>query len=174
MPISDFESWRSELIQKGRIPSDDEQEVDRDAAGRNSLRYVELVDMVTGTEGSAAFDALLESMQVEEDYEVYETTIGALQRFPGDMAGDRLFAGWRDLRQRCGLRAWDLLSLTAMGAFQARGIKAFNLAWARAPAEWRQELLALAHEQEQKGWLDSDDKRGRSATRRSRRVRPLP
>jgi hypothetical protein len=159
VPIADFESWRSELIQKGRIPSDDEA-VDRDAAGRDCLRYVELVDMVRGTEGIVAFEALLESMQVEEDYEVYETTIGALQRFPGDIAGDRLFAGWRDLSHRCGSRAWDLLSLLAMGCFQPPAINAFNLAWARAPVEWRRELLALVLEQEQKGWLDSDKKRG--------------
>ena len=88
MPNADFESWRSELIQKGRIPSDDEA-VDRHAAARDCLRYVELVGMVRGTEGIIGFEALLESMQVEEDYEVYETTISALQRFPGEIAGDR-------------------------------------------------------------------------------------
>ena len=159
MSISDFASWRTELIQKGRIPSDD-KDVDRDVAERDCLRYVELVDLVSGTEGVVAFDALLESMQVEEDYEVYETTVGALQRFPADIAGDRLFAGWRDLSKRCRFRAWDLLSLLAMGCFQQRGIDAFNLAWARGPVEWRRELLALVLEQEKKGWLDSDEKRG--------------
>ena len=98
--IVDFAAWRVELMRTGRIPPDSDTTVDRDQAGLDCQRYVELVDMVRGDEGREVFDALLASMQVPEDYEVYESTVRVLHHFKTPDVGERLYDAWDGLAQR--------------------------------------------------------------------------
>ena len=79
--IGDRAAWRSDLMRTGRIVQDDDEEADRDQADRDCRQYIALVEMVEGTEGADVFLDLIESMQVSEDYEVYEATVRVLHRF---------------------------------------------------------------------------------------------
>jgi hypothetical protein len=117
--------------------------------------------MVEGDEGRETFLDLLASMQVPEDYEVYESTIGVMHRFPSADVGTWLFEGWWDLRGRTEFRAWDLLNLLARGEFGNEAVAAFNAVWGRAAPSRRDELRSLVEQDEQSGWLSDSPALGR-------------
>jgi hypothetical protein len=160
------DAWRSELFRTGNVVQDHDKEADRDQAGRDCLRYVELVEMVEGSEGRTVFDALLESMQVPEDYEVYETTVMVLHRFRGASVGEWIYGGWFALLERSPFRAWDLVNQLAREGFGAEAREAFNRAWGRADPQQQHRLLALVEQQEGYGWLDDPSASGK--------LRPVP
>jgi hypothetical protein len=149
------DAWRSELFRTGNIVQDDDKEADRNQAQSDCLRYVELVDMVDGSEGRDVFDALVASMQVPADYEVYESTFGALHRFHDAAVGEWIHDSWLGLLERCQLRAWDLLNQLARDGFSVEAREAFNRAWGLNNARDQTRLLRLVEDQEREGWLDS-------------------
>ena len=153
--IENFAAWRAELMHTGRIPPDSDTTVDPDQAERDCRRYVELVDMVRGDEGRDVFDALLASMQVPEDYEVYEATVGTLHLFKTPDVGAWLYDAWKSLAERSPERAGDLLNLLARGSFGDDAIQRFNQAWGAAGDRRKAEMLEEVHRQEADGWLDS-------------------
>jgi len=153
--IKDFTAWRAELMRTGMIPPDSDLTVDPDQAERDCRRYVELVDMVQGDEGRDVFDALVASMQVSEDYEVYEATVRVLQLFRTPEVGAWIFDEWDALAQRSPERAWVPLNLLARGSFNEGAISAFNRAWGAADGRRRAAMLDKVLEQEADGWLDS-------------------
>ena len=155
------DDWRAELIRTGNIVQDDDREADRDQAQRDCLRYVELVEMVDGSEGRNVFDALIASMQVPEDYEVYEATVLVLHRFRGASVGEWLYDGWFGLLERSPFRAWDLLNQLARDGFGVEAREPFNLAWGRADPQQQRRLLALVEQQERDGWLDDPSASGK-------------
>jgi len=160
--IKDFPAWRAELMRTGMIPPDSDLTVDPDQAERDCRRYVELVDMVVGNEGREVFDALLASMQVSEDYEVYESTVRVLHLFRTPEVGAWLFDGWDALAQRSPERAWGLLNLLARDTFNEGAISAFNRAWGAADGRRRAAMLDKVLEHEQAGgWLDSQTAQSR-------------
>jgi len=78
----DFRKWRKELIFTGNIVQDDDDSVAPEEAESRCHRYVELLEAVTGKEGQEVFQAIIDSIQAPQDYEVYETAHNALWRFP--------------------------------------------------------------------------------------------
>lgn len=159
--IQGRDAWRSELIRTGNIVQDDDQQADRDQAQRDCLRYVELVEMVDGSEGRHVFDALVASMQVPEDYEVYEATVRVLHRFHGGSVGEWLYDGWFGLLERSPFRAWDLLNQLARDGFTVEAREAFNRTWGRADPRPQRRLLELVEEQERDGRLDDASASGK-------------
>ena len=155
--IEDFEVWRSELMRTGRIPPDSDTSVDPDQAEADCRRYAELVDMAEGDEGREVFEALLASMQVPEDYEVYQGTHRALHRFSTADVGDWLYRGWDGLAQRSPETAWDLLNQMARGWFGDDARTSFNRAWGAADRTTKAaQLEAVVKQEEAGGWLDSE------------------
>ena len=77
----DFNAWRQELL-AGNIVQDGDDSVSSDEADERCRRYVELLDTITGKEPQEVFQAIVDSIQAPEDYEVYEATHNALWRFP--------------------------------------------------------------------------------------------
>jgi hypothetical protein len=152
--IRDLAAWRAELMRTGRIVQDDDEGADRDQAQRDCLRYVELVEMVDGSEGRNVFDALLASMQVPEDYGVYEATVRVLHRFPDASVGEWIHESCFGLLERSAFRAWDLLNQLARERFGVEAREQFDRAWGRADPQKQQRLLVLVEQQERDGWLD--------------------
>ena len=116
--INDANAWRADLMRTGLIVQDDDLDADRDQADKDWRRYVELVDMVDGIEGREVFDCLLASMQVPDDYEVYEATFRALGRFKVPDVGEWIFGGWwvlaaeLDRHETAALHAHDSAALS--------------------------------------------------------------
>ena len=89
---SDFDLWRKELLQTGDIVQDGDTSVPQQEKEKRFNRYVEMVKAVSGQEGVEAFITLVESLQAKDDYGAYETTYGALWRFPPGVAARGLVA----------------------------------------------------------------------------------
>lgn len=76
-----IEQWKKELIFTGKIIQDEDHSVSSAEAHQRCLRYTQLIDMVDGTEDAVVFKAIIASIQVKDDYEVYEATHNALWKF---------------------------------------------------------------------------------------------
>lgn len=160
--IEDFTKWCGELMRTGRIPPDSDSTFDQEQAELDCRRYVELVEMVRGDEGRKVFDALLASMQVPEDYEVYEATVRVLHLFKTPDVGEWLYYGWDGLARRSPERAWDLLNQLARGWFSDGARNSFNRAWGKADSKTKAaHLEAVVSQEADDGWLESDLARGR-------------
>lgn len=165
--IEDFTTWRRELMRTGRIAPDSDTTVDREQAELDCRRYVELVDMVRGDEGRKVFDALLASMQVPEDYEVYEATVRVLHLFKTPDVGEWIYDARDGLARRSPERAWDLLNQLARGWFSDGARNSFNRAWGKADSKTKAaQLEAVIKQEADGGWLDDELAQGN--------LRPVP
>jgi hypothetical protein len=154
MPF-DLETWKTELLETGRIVQDGDNSVSPEEAERRFNRYIELVEQVNGSEGMEAIAALLQSIQVKDDYGGYQVTYRILSRFPDkqmievfvselpsliarqpDWAGDFLvgFANGKDTK-------WDYL------------LQMFNAEVASSAPAVRQPIVDYVRSQEPAGWL---------------------
>ena len=79
--ITDFKTWKTELLHTGKIVQDDVS-VEPEEAHRRFMRFVEIVDSLSGNEGLEVVDALFEAIQVEDSYGAYHSIDHALARFP--------------------------------------------------------------------------------------------
>lgn len=153
-PTADFEAWRTALLALGWIPAADRDDIDVAAAERDCYRYAALTDLVTGEEGKGVLQALFDSIQVDEDHEVYEATLGAIGRFPGEMSGELLYRNIAALMGRAPFRAWDLLNQLAMGSLGFAALKSFRETWGVEPRrEWEWLLAAILRDERSDGWL---------------------
>lgn len=87
MAIPNFDTWRSELLATGRIAQDGDPPEVWDKSESDVKRYLELVEMACGIHEERVLGALLDSMQVEDDYEVYESTVRVMFSFSPRSAG---------------------------------------------------------------------------------------
>jgi hypothetical protein len=160
--IDDFGSWRRELLLTGNIVQADDLTTDRNEAVARQWRYIELLELVDGSEGQEVFQTLLDSMQAEEDYEVYESTRRVLGRFTGDRFGRWFFDALPEFVRRRGEDdVDDFLSAIAAGNLGPDAIIAFNDAWASADPAWRDYLLELVLRLEHRGSLSIQGRSGK-------------
>ncbi len=80
--IHDFEKWKAELLFTGNIIQDGDISVSPEERHRRSLRFMDMVDSLSGSEGEIVVDALFDSIQVEDSYGAYYSIDHALGRFP--------------------------------------------------------------------------------------------
>jgi hypothetical protein len=80
--IDNFAAWKEELLFTGRIVQDEDETVSWEERHRRFLRYIELVEQLDGTERRDALAALLQSVQMTNDYGGYQTTYRVMGRFP--------------------------------------------------------------------------------------------
>lgn len=123
--IEDFAAWREELLFTGAIIQDGDTSVDSAEAGRRCDRYLELLDEAEGSESQNVFQTLLDSMRVEEDYEVYEATLRVAFSFPAERLGSWLFDALPSFLARDPERANDWLRVLAYRGRTSPAVKAF-------------------------------------------------
>jgi hypothetical protein len=153
--IADFERWREELLFTGRIVRDDDKSVSPDEAQRRVHRYLELVEAADGTWTEPVFQSLVDSLQVDDDYEVYETTVGQILAFPPEKFGPWFVKALPDLLKRQPERAADILSLLINNykGWGAEHLLTFRQALHKTSDPVRQELFNFIAQQEREGWL---------------------
>ncbi|MFI8362182.1 hypothetical protein ACIGD1_18670 [Streptomyces sp. NPDC085612] len=160
MPFGDFDAWQHELLLTGRFVQDgDISEYGPEAQARFE-RYLELADMVDGTEGPAAVRALIASLRAEDDHGAHEAAYGALSRFPG-----------RDLVRGATLAVVDLLEIPRDNSgnvlrlltLQAddEDLRTFRAAFGQLQPEIRASLAALIAQHEADEWLADERSIGR-------------
>jgi hypothetical protein len=79
--IESFERWKSELLLVGNIVQDADLTVPRVEAARRFDRYIELLQLLKGTEGREYALAVIESIQARYDYGAYAEALRAAWRF---------------------------------------------------------------------------------------------
>lgn len=160
MPFGDFDAWQRELLFTGGFVQDgDASEYGPEAQARFD-RYIELADMVDGTEGPAAVKALIASLHAEDDHGAHEAVYGALERFPG-----------RDLVRGAAMAVINLLEiprdnsghvlqlLTVLASDE--DLQAFGAAFGQLQPEIRADLAALIAHHEADEWLADERSIGR-------------
>ncbi len=148
----DFDGWKRELLFTGRIVQDGDTSVPDDEAERRCRRYIELVDMVDPLRhGEPTFLALAESMQVEEDYEVYQATMRVMESYPSAEFGRYLVRALPDLIRRETCWASELLGVAAGRAAETAAI---NTALAETSPDDLNEIMAFVDLEEDDGWLE--------------------
>ena len=103
-----------------------------------------------------SFETLIETLKDQEDYGAYESVHGAIARFDAERRGRLIAAGNGPLLERSRDLAGNVLSDLAFSEDAA--VASFN--GHVAPAE-REALARFIAEEEDGGWLDHADKRGR-------------
>lgn len=160
MPFGDFDGWRRELLSTGDLVQEGDTSVSDEEAERRYDRYVELADMIDGTEGPAAVHALIASLRAEEDYGAHQAVYGALERFPSEvfvsgtvLAAAALVAIPRDHSGA----VLQLLSLLA----DDEDLRMFTGACRRLDPELRAKLTVLIADHEADEWLADGRSHGR-------------
>lgn len=155
----DFDSWRSEVIELGRIPQEDDQSVPPSEAEIRFNRYVDLVRQLDGSEGSDAVAALISSMRAENDYGAYQSVHGALALFPAQHLVQGAAKAARALVEIPEEHSGEVLS--AVAGADDENVREFNSAIRDVDADTVAKLRDLIAEQETDGWLSDDGLPGR-------------
>lgn len=156
MPKASLSIWRSELLATGRIVQDEDLSVTRAEAESGFNRYVQMIDELDGSEGLEAALALVQSIQMPNDYGAYERTLNALLFiFPPSQAAAAIVSELPRLIATLPEWAGNLLSSIARSEVASRALlAAFNTALALAPTANREKILAFVHQEEVGGWLE--------------------
>lgn len=155
MPIHDFAAWKEELLFCGRIVQDSDDSVHSDEAHRRLLRYCELVEQLDGSEGPDAIAALLQSVQMKDDYGAYQTTYRVMARFPDNEFTAVFIRELPNLIERQPDWAGDFL----VGIANGQGgkwdyqIGMFNDAVSSEPPTPRCAIVNYVRSQEGSGWF---------------------
>ncbi|MGW7428186.1 hypothetical protein ACWGIN_01410 [Streptomyces sp. NPDC054861] len=160
MPFGDFDAWRRELLLTGGLVKDGDASEYGSEAQTSFDRYIELADVVDGTEGPAAVEALIASLHAEDDHGAHEAVYGALERFPG-----------RDLVKGAAMAVINLLEiprdnsghvlqlLTVLASDE--DLRTFGAAFGQQQPEIRAGLAALIADHEADEWLADERSLGR-------------
>lgn len=155
MPIDDIAAWKEELLFTGRIVQDEDHSVDPDEKHRRFLRYIELMELIDGSEGPEALAALIQSVQMRNDYGAYQTTYCIMGRFPDKEFIEGLVHELPSLIARQPEWAGDFL----VGIANGQGgkwdyqIAMFNNAVASASPSVRRAIVNYVRSQEPSGWF---------------------
>lgn len=154
--IKDFESWKAEILFTGNIIQDGDNSVDPGERHRRFMRFVEMVDALTGNEGPLAVDSLFESIQVNYSYGAYHSINHALARFPEMEYLSGLVRALPRLIESLPDQAGEHLVSVAngMGGKWEYQIGIFNRIVAESSADVRASIISFVREQETNGWLD--------------------
>jgi len=152
----DFDFWRKELLFTGNIVQDGDESVSQSDREQRFNRYLEMIDAVCGDEGVEGFVALMDSLQAEDDYGAYQSTYGALRRFPSKVAAQGLTTALPSLIVRHRDCAGDILCQLANGtSIQSQAtLSEFQKELAKADAQTQAAIMGFVAREENGGWLD--------------------
>ncbi|WP_433398452.1 hypothetical protein [Streptomyces sp. CA-146814] len=151
-------SWSDDIFTCGDLPQENSEETAEEGA-RLWERYVHLADNVVGDEGIAGVVALIRSFRVEEDFEAYQSSISALQRFPREVFGAGVAESARIL---VGIpECWSGNILLLVVRLGEESIRAFNDTFASLTPESRDPLERLIDFHESNEWLAEGDEKGK-------------
>ena len=86
--INDIKSWCEEVVLMGNIDQTEDlnlSDEDFKEGEQDFDRYLELLGMVEGNEGIEVFKAIINSVQVENDYGAYQRTLNTALKFPPEV-----------------------------------------------------------------------------------------
>ena len=153
--IIDFNAWRQEMLFVGRIIQDGDTSVSSEERHRRVLRFIEMLDSLTGTEGPAVANTLFDCIQVEDSYGAYCSIDHALARFPEEEYLSGLASALPRLIKELPSQAGENLVSIAngIGGKWAHQIDLFNTIVEQANPDARNTIVSFIRLQEVSGWL---------------------
>ncbi|MGW7433234.1 hypothetical protein ACWGIN_27305 [Streptomyces sp. NPDC054861] len=173
MAIEDLEPWRRELQSSCDIVQYEDDTVSAEEAGRRYHRYVELADMVEGTEGPQAVTALVGSLRAEEDYGAHQAVYGALERFPSLDRARGVASAAAELLNLPMDSSGQVLQLTAVLSSE-EALAEFSTALGELEPEVWQAMTTLIAQHENDEWLADERAHGRLRAGEADRAHPHP
>lgn len=156
MMIQDKDKWQHELLIYGRIVNDADTAVSSEEAEFRFNIYIELLDAVSGEEGEEAAQAIVKSIQVEDDYGAYQSAFNALDRFPPNIQVAAYISELPRLLESFPDRAGEILCRIS-NQFEVDGgelVECFNRQLMCLDRNLRQLILTYIRQEENGGWLD--------------------
>jgi hypothetical protein len=148
--------WKNELLAVGNIVQDGDETVTAEEAHRRFLRYIEMLDSLTGREGYEYALAVMQSVQAVHDYGAYQTTGHTLWRFGEDAYCQAILHELPRLIQTLPDWAGEFLVRIANGAGTENEstIHRFNDLLSKLDRKNRSIIEQFIAEQEEDGWLE--------------------
>ena len=159
MAVEDFGTWRRELLAIDLVPHDDDS-VPQEEADRRWARFVELADLVDGSEGTDVASTLVAALRAEEDYGAHQAVYSALERLEPQALTLGVVAAAVDLVTIPWENSGAVLQLATLVA-TPDDLTAFGTALDRLDPRLRSELIALITQHEQGEWLADERSIGR-------------
>jgi len=155
--MSDFDTWRNELIFVGNIVQDSDDSIEPEEAEKRFNRYIEMLDALKGTEGPKSALAIFESIQSLDDYGAYQTAGHAAWRFGEELFCKSLIHELPRLIQKLPDWAGDFLVSIANGEGTEYDstIHIFNRLLSDLPENEKSIIKTYISGQEQDGWLEN-------------------
>lgn len=153
--MKNFEEWKKELLFVGNIVQDSDDSVSGDESESRFNRYIEMLDSLSGNEGSDYALAIFQSIQAVDDYGAYQTAGRAAWRFGEEAFCASLLHELPRLIKDIPDWAGDFLVSIANGQnteYQST-INLFNKLLASIPSEDQAIICAYIASEEKSGWL---------------------
>lgn len=153
--IDEFENWKAELLFTGNIVQDGDESVSDGERQQRFMRYMDMLEAIDGREGIEVARAIVQSIQVEDDYGAYQSTEHALGRFPSEIYLQAVVDELPDLIDRQKSWAGELLCGLANsgGTEWESDIEQFNRLLKLAPTNHRERITRFIASEESAGWL---------------------
>jgi hypothetical protein len=154
--MSSFDEWRKELLHVGNIVQDSDNSVSPDESEQRFNRYIEMLDLLGGTEGSEYTLAIFESIQAEHDYGAYQTACRSAWLFGEDNFCMSLIQELPRLIKTRPDWAGDFMVSIANGEGTEHEsvIKTFNRHLKSVSSDKKNVILEYINEQEKNGWFE--------------------
>ena len=152
--ITDIDSWINELLETGFFIHDFNLAVVSEQAQTRFNRYIELLEQVKGDEGPEVVRALCDSIQMTDDYGVYQVTLDKLALFICPGYARCFIDGLVKIIQIRPDLANDLLIMIAQAPQSDAFIQEFNRELTLSNQSTARRLICFILAEEQVGRLD--------------------
>ncbi|MFO6421802.1 hypothetical protein [Motilimonas sp. KMU-193] len=155
--MNNFAKWKEELLFVGNIVQDSDDSVSCGESELRFNRYIEMLDSLSGNEGSEYALAIFQSIQAVDDYGAYQTAGKVAWKFGEEAFCASLLHELPRLIQDLPDWAGDFLVAIANGQdteYQST-INLFNKLFASIPKDDQAMIYAYIASEEKSGWLSN-------------------
>lgn len=152
--ITDIDSWISELLETGFFIQDFNLADVSEQAQTRFNRYIELLEQIEGNEGPEVVRALCDSIQMTDDYGVYQLTLDKLGQFIRPGYARCYIEGLVKIIQIRPDLANDLLIMIAQATESDAFIKEFNRELTLSNKSAARRVICFILAEEEVGRLD--------------------
>ncbi len=157
--IKNIEQWKKDIIYFGKIIQDNDNSVDSNEAEKRFKNYIKLVDCVEGNESEEIALYLIKSLQVNDDYGAYQTTLNKIFSFKSEIFVKVIITDLPRLIDKNLDWAGELLScITSL--IQSGNNKEISIIFKKAlqhtPNTQKEKIVQYIKNQEREGWLENE------------------
>jgi hypothetical protein len=144
-----------ELLLTGNIVQDYDESISDDESECRFNRYIELLDLIDGSEDIKVTKLIIQSMRAKDDYGAYQTAIRKIFSFPSDICATTLISELPSLIEENKEWAGEILCGLAneIEDIETPYIDAFLIELNNTDQDMQRIIINYIKEEERKGWL---------------------